>query len=510
MNRSSSEVPSVPVLVPGGAPESGDRLLPEQLAGGEATAAPPDAAAALSANATLLALANIAAGALNYAFGLALSFVLPPSAYVVAVAGNSLLVVVGSAAVSSAAWALAHRLAAGPRSARADGETITAALVLAALQGLVLAVVAALLALRFATGWESVAIAMGSVLGTLGVVVQGVTQGLDRFRLLALLVVGEVALKVVSGLFFVWLGGGAVGALAGTAVGAVPLVVLAITWALPAGLRFRRSTLVSMFRTSVGMVAVQGLVALGLSVDTLVAAASRGSDPDASAYQFAGVLGRAPVFLAAAVAAVYFTSIARHPDLTDLRRDSLLLMLRLTVPVIAVLGTVPPPLLARLSPAGYDAVARYLPIIVAAGLFFSATTVVSSWLCAGERYARCAAFLAVGLAVDVGCVLVGEHWSGLFGVALGSLAGSGAVAVLLLVSQGDPRHRYVSGMGRQYAGLALAAVVLVPLLVLARGHLLAWLVVAGVTCCVAGAQALRMVFGRAGDPADAAHLGVPA
>jgi O-antigen/teichoic acid export membrane protein len=514
MSRPPSHEPSVSVLAPGGASVNADRRVPAhpagQLAGDEAAAPPPDATAALSANATLLAVANIAVGALNYGFGLALSFVLPRSAYVVAVAGNSLLVVVGSAAISSAGWALAHRLAAGPRNARAHAETITAALVLAALQGLVLAVVAALLALRFAAGWESVAIALGSVLGTLGVVVQGVTQGLDRFRLLALLVVGEVVLKLASGLFFVRLGGGAAGALAGTAVGAMPLVVVAIRWALPAGLRFPRATLVSMFRTSVGMVAVQGLMALVLSVDILVAAASRGSDPDASAYQFAGVLGRAPIFLAAAVAAVYFPSIARRPDLAELRRDGLLLMLRLTAPVIAVLATVPPPLLARLSPAGYDAVARYLPIIAAAGLFFSATTLVSSWLCAAERYARCAAFLAAGLAVDIGCVLVGEHWAGLLGVAFGSLAGSAAVAALLLVSQADPPDRYISGLWRRYASLALATVVLVPLLVLARGHLVAWLVVAGLTCCIAGAQALRMTFHGAEDPAGAARVGVPA
>jgi len=403
----------------------------------------------LTTSASVLAIANSVAGGLNYLFGLTLSYVLTPSEYVVAAAGNSLLLIVGTVAMSSGSWALAHRLAAAPTDRHDQHAVISAGLVLAGAQGFTLAAACIAVSLRFSSPIEIATIAASAVLASVGVVAKGITQGLGRFGLLSLIVIGEVAIKIVAGLVLIHVGAGAAGALAGTAVGAITLCLIAVSWVMPHGFSVNRVVLRAMWRTSVGMIAIQGFVAMITAVDFLVVADLPGSAKDAAAYQLASVIGKSPAFLAAAVAAVFFPVIARHPSSSELRTASVSLMLQLVLPAGIILMTIPTVVLTWFLPAGYAGVESYLPLTGGAGLLFASITLVASWLCATERYTQGATAMAIGAVADLAAVLIGAENLDVRGVAVGSLAGAATVLTLLLIAQGErpipqPRSLVVS------------------------------------------------------------------
>ncbi|MEP7105552.1 MAG: hypothetical protein ABI838_06880, partial [Chloroflexota bacterium] len=179
-------------------------------------------------NAGWLTLSALAGGGLNFVYALALTWLLPLNQYPVFAGTQALLVVCGTAAASSTPWMLSQRLArnASPAMRRHD---INFAVVLTIGQGLFAGMVIGIVASGLARGLGALPlVAAGSAFAIFGAATStGYLQGHQHFGRLALLLAGEVVLKVLSGVFLISAGAGTVGVIAGIGLGAVAVVAVA-------------------------------------------------------------------------------------------------------------------------------------------------------------------------------------------------------------------------------------------------------------------------------------------
>lgn len=320
-----------------------------------------------------LTLGDIFASGANYALALVLLHLLPPDQYAVYGGLSSLMLVVGAAASSALPWLVSRELATQGGSYSHLGEmtgfVIAATLVEVAMGGILVA----------AVGWQiggSAGAMVASVAAAslfAGASASGWLQGQRRFGALAVLRVAEAAIRLLVTISIVYVGGGADLAILGFLTGGTLMFIGSVSMATLSRPLLRGAADRRLWRLAAGLLGVQAAVTALGTVDVIVIAAFAIDAQQAAAYQAAALFGRAPMFVATALAIAAFPSIsAAGPTLrlpADVRRW-LTTFVWVVGPVAILIGTAPPSLIGQVTPEGY-AVGRYLPWLACSG-FFSA------------------------------------------------------------------------------------------------------------------------------------------
>ncbi|GAA2995757.1 glycosyltransferase [Actinokineospora diospyrosa] len=385
-------------------------------------------AAGLARAGTLVACATVAVSAISYGYGIALAHWLPSNDYAVFAAGQTLLLVVGTAASAAVPWALAKAVKAHPAGTAQRQAAMAYALGVGVLGALPAAVLVAAVTALYAPASAVVAV----VAAVVGIMASGCAvgwlQGEQRFGRLAALRVGEVVARVVLGSVAVAAGFGAAGALGAFLVGSVVLFVGGFTvsgaWAdlswRPGVLRDR-----ARWRDTAGLSAVQGLLGVLTATDIVLAPILTGTGPDAAAYQLAATLGRVPLFIAAALAVVAFPRLTDSPGAA---RQTLSTYAWLALPVTAVLIITPAGLISWIVPTHLASAVHLLPYTALTGLGLGLITLATTVLQARAAYRKAVARLALSLAVVITGLSIGWYSSNLaLGAGLGVLVAAGMV-----------------------------------------------------------------------------------
>ena len=461
--------------------------------------------AALHKGTRATTLGTLSVGALNYAYSLLLTRLLLPGAFAVFAAGQALLLTAGTIATCTVPWVLARRLSQAGDDRVERRAAVSFALLLNLALGTVAALACGLLALGFAGRGVAAAVALSALLVFLATTVNGWLQGDRRFGTLSRLRVLEVVVKGVVGVALVAGGAQAGGALLAFAVGAGAVLLLGLPM-LRHDLRPSLASLGSsgLWRSTGGVAAVQGLVAVLVSLDVVLVAVLPVADGPAGSYQAVNVLARVPLFLAGAVAVVAFPLFARTEP-GPLARGSLRTYAQVVLPLVVVLLTLPAGLLGLLFPSGYSHVTTLVRVLPVAGALLGLVHLVTTFFQATGQYRTSVRLQLVGLVAAVAGVLGGYAAGGILGLAVGSVAGPGLTAALLLRQA-----------GRTWPGCLVRAdwrlgpaLLLLALLSLLREVPVLWLAVAAV---VGGSAARRLLRPAAPDaPSDGRprvlHLG---
>jgi O-antigen/teichoic acid export membrane protein len=443
-------------------------------------------------------VAYLVVGALNYGYALVLTRLLDAAAYARFAAGQGLLLSAATVATVSVPWVLAQAWARARTSAeRADA--VGFAIVIGTGGGVLAGAAVAAVALQFAGPATAVAVAAGTLLIYGTTVSVGALQGAERMRTLATLTVGEVLLKTVAGLLLVTVAGlSDAGALAAFGIGMLPLLFWWPSARRGSGRSWLRAAANrELWRRALGIARLQGLVSL-LMVSDLVLVAVLATDRAAAAsYQAGVVLARVPVFISSAVSMAFFPALSRRRAGTPLAASAVRMYVVVTLPIVAVLATVPGSLVSALFPADYFLLAACLRFTAIAGFAIGGVNLLVTLSQATDDY-RSARWQAAGVLAYVLALLAGWRADGVLGVAVGAACGS-ALALAVLV------HRMLRLHGR--AALArpplAEPLLLAGLLTLLHPHPGLWLAAA----LAVGARAALRFLRR--PPAAPANPGLP-
>ena len=438
-----------------------------------------------ASQATLLSASGGAVGLLSYACTLVLAHLLDPAAYTDFAAAAALVGVAGVASSALIPLPLAHVVRARPAGSAVRVEAMTFAAAMSVLVGLVAGLLVGALAAGFAP--VGVAVTAGaSALALFAIApVWGFLQGESRFRRYAGLAVGEVAVRLGVSVAAVLVGLGAAGAVGAFAVGAV--AVLAAT-GRAAGRdvspRVVRRVLADRARWGeTGSVAAVQTVLSALAVADVVVAALVAHGSGGAGYQAMATLAKAPVYVAVGTALVSFPALraatagpAGAPERDRRLRDALAAFVRLAVPAVAVVATLPTALVGLVLPASYLPWTSLLPWLAAAGLGLGGVTVLATLLLAVRAHAALAAgltgaVLALAGGTAGGLATITDAPTGLaHGTAVGALVG------LVLVAAAGWRHRPASPPSLRAAAArgTVYAVLVGALLVACRGTTGGW------------------------------------
>jgi O-antigen/teichoic acid export membrane protein len=416
--------------------------------------------------------ASVAAGALNYLYALGMAALLEPAEYSRFSSGNALLLVAGTVANAAVPWLLAREIARDPEHVAAGTVRF------ASRANLVLGGVAALLVVALSVGSADVWMLLwlgGSALSFfVASTGMGWAQGHQRFGLLSVLILAEVALKAAVGAVLVLAGFGASGAFAGATVGAV---VIALAMAGPMrgdragrGVRFPRE----LVKAAVGMAGVQALVSALAVVDVVYVTILLGTSPDVASYQLAATLSRVPLFVAGALATAAFPLLARTPgDRVLLTRQTTGLTV-LLIPILLVIATVPSSLLGVVVSDEYAATGGFLAVTAATGCAWAFVTLQTTALRADGRFGRCVGPLALGGVVSLVGMTLGGVVADVEGLAVGALAGGLVSVAALAVAM---RRLWPASVEIRLAPLAVFVPFALALVAL-HGNAVAWTAVA--------------------------------
>ena len=373
-------------------------------------------------------------GVLNYAFAIVATRLLSASEYTVFAAGQALLLIVGTASGTSIPWVLSRSLAraGGDRRVRAQAVqfAIAANLAFSALAATIVWVVAQ----SFADTSTAVLIAVAMALMFVASTVWGYLNGDQRFRTVAGTRVAEVLGKVATGVTLMALGLGALGGLAGFAIGssivlAAGLIYMRADLGRPGRLAMGRDLL----RATAGTTLIQGALAVVTSADVILVAILDIPKGQAATYQVAMLLGRVPLFVAGAVALAVFPNLAARPRaMQPLVASSMRLLHTLMVPVALVIATVPASLLVLVFGQEYRGVARLIPLAACTGALGGLVTMLATYLQADDRFLRGGLVLLGGAGLQAAAIWSGWRVGGVMGIAWGVLLTALAIALALL------------------------------------------------------------------------------
>lgn len=429
-----------------------------------------------------LSLATVAVSAANYGFSLVMARVLEPGSFVSFVAVQSLLLVVGTGVMAAVPWVVARHVALASRGGedgpRKLGEYLSFGLSASVAQGVLVATLTAVV------GWFIGGTALAVVSGVAGFALSmvaapvGFLQGQGRFGAIAILRLGEAALRIAVGLALgILMSGTASGAVAGFPVGSLALVAVGLLLCR-AGFPLRRperGALLALLRQSASLGVVQILLAALGAVDTVVAATAGLSPSEAYTYQIAALLGRVPMFLSIAIAQALYPSLAATDDDRTRRHDltkAISVYLRAAWVVVLGAWTVPASLLTIA--AGRDAagVAETLRVTSLTGLVVGLLTIVVAAYQARMR-STTALRLLVPFALAQPVVLFGAAHFGELPFALSTLVLVAVLTAIVLVrSRGwwSPEQWRISSASWRSA----LAVVVVSALLVTDGGIILW------------------------------------
>jgi glycosyltransferase involved in cell wall biosynthesis len=395
----------------------------------------PEAVLTIRRNAGWLTLSAVAGGGLNFLYALVLTWLLPLSQYPVFAGTQALLVVCGTAAAASAPWMLSQRLARNP-SPVLRRDAITFAVALTGAQGLLAALVVGTVASGLARGLGALPlVAAGSAFAIFAAATStGYLQGRQQFKLLAVLLTGEVVLKVLSSVLLLWAGAGAVGVIAGIGVGALALVAAAsppLLRELRGGLRWFRDR--ELWGLLLGLTGIQLGVVVLMNLDLVIGSLVSRDTASLAGYQVSVILSRAPFYLASSLSVAVFTRlVSRQTTVKAVMGSTLSILLGVVTPIAVAVATLPLPLAQLFLPHSYQtAVEAFLPYTAPAGALAAFSNLITTFYQAEGRFRAGCVLLAVGIGAEaVGCV-AGLRTLGVHGLAYASL-GSQILTALLL------------------------------------------------------------------------------
>jgi O-antigen/teichoic acid export membrane protein len=310
---------------------------------------------------------------LNYAFGLAMGWLLDPGDYGLLAFAQAWLLVAGMVLswgfASSLARAVAKATGPHKRDALVRGALLANFTVATTIGAILLALFAAGPLRGGFEGWPvAVIVALCLPFISLAATATGCAEGSERFGITAWLKLTEMSCKALSGVALVLLGLGAFGAIVGFLVGAVCVAVLGfrkLTHSI--GVRLRGSLSVPDVGMSVAMFgALLGLSML-LNLD-LVGLKLFSHDRALVGYYQAGVvLSNAPYYLAVStMLPVLFVQLARYESVSATHKtlgETLGLTAVLILPLEIVLVAFPEQALTTVFPAVYAPGAPALRIL---------------------------------------------------------------------------------------------------------------------------------------------------
>jgi O-antigen/teichoic acid export membrane protein len=448
-----------------------------------------------------ITLAFVIVGLLNYGYALLLTRLLDVAAYSTFAAGQGLILWASTVATVCVPWVLAQGLARAQSEPERRSVTQFAKLVSVA-SGVSAAALVAVIALRFAAPTAVLAVAISTFVIFLGTTATGWLQGNERMRGLAVLYVAENVLKNGAGILLVVVARLCeTGALAAFGIGA--LVMLARWPRTPrrpgqardggSGRRDRwhrdlwRRDLWrrDLWHRAARITGAQSMVSLFVALDVVLVAVLPGNRALAASYQASATLARIPLFVAGAVATAFFPSLSRGERGGALAARALRMYAAVTLPVAAILITVPGHLLALIFPAQYGAVAMLLKFTAVTGFGAGGISLVVAFFQAADDYS-CLTWLLVGLVGYAAALVVGWLIDGVMGLAVGGAVGTMSALMLtgyhLVQSQG---YRVLSRVTLAEPAVAAAVLIVV------RPYLYIWLAAAVAIGLRAGVRFLR-------------------
>jgi O-antigen/teichoic acid export membrane protein len=313
------------------------------------------------------------ASTLNYAFGLAMGWLLAPGDYGLLAFAQAWLLVGGMVLNWGFTWSLARAVAKAndlhERDALVRGSLLANFAVATAIGAVLVALFAAGPLRGGFEGWPvAVVVALCLPFISLVATATGCAQGSERFGITAWLVLTEVSCKMLSGVALVLLGFGADGAIAGFLVGAVCAAALGfrkLTHSI--GVRLRGSLSVPDVGMSVAMFgALLGLSML-LNLDLVGLKLLSHERTLVGYYQAGVVLSNAPYYLVVStILPVFFVQLARHENVSATQKklgETLGLAAALILPLEIVLMAFPEQALTTVFPDVYAAGAPALRIL---------------------------------------------------------------------------------------------------------------------------------------------------
>lgn len=428
--------------------------------------------------------------AINYAFSVALGWLLPPEQFGQAGVAQSLLLLLALIVGSGFAWTTAHDIAARGTNDQTR-RRFRAAWVANTTLGLLLA---GGLWGAYAIHWLPLGPHYRAIVPLVGLtvillaarsVVNGAARGLCRFDAIAVNLIGEVFIKAVGGLVLIALGTGATGVMAGFVLGAAAALAHSLWIVRSARLWhgqgwFDRQVVVVTFPLFLGVLGPALMMNLDLLGLQLLAPVGQG-DQLAGFYQAAVILARTPIFIAQALTVVLFSHVAgsagkqrgmeawEHGKAMAIKAWT-----RLLLPAGLTLILAPETVLSLFFPAPYRVASSSLQVAAGGGLLLALVTLLNGVAQATGRWRQPAAAAGLGLIAQM-LVLVGwvPRW-GALGAAF-SLWVAGFITLLALVSISPALFRFSSwkgfkGIAREILRPSLPLLALaIPLLVLPNG-----------------------------------------
>ena len=441
----------------------------------------------------------------NYSYTLILLWLLPTREFAEVGSISAILLICGTVAGAALPWVLAQEVLRSGRDQPRRRIAVTYCLFATVLQGAAAGLATCLIAVHYASGDVLVAAFCSVFLIFMGATATGYFQGLQRFRLIALLKVAEVVVKLGAGVGLIALGAGASGAVAGFALGAgvvtaVGLVAMAphLSWSWTA-LAGR-----TLWASTQGLMAIQAGVAVLASMDIVIGSLVLGTTPALATYQAANIIGRVPVFIGSALSVVIFPRMIagrHHPHAVI--RDSVTLYLRLCVPIAVVAATLPRPVVGALFPARYGDVGAILPWAALAGLVMGVVNMTTTYFQAAGRFRRTTSLLAFGVALCAALDVFGLELHGVVGLAAAVGVGAAVVSAGLLREISRTWPGALGGVWRPGLAVVIGCLPLVGL----RHHLALWALWAAGCAALFGVRGLLGATRPHGHPPQGAGAG---
>jgi glycosyltransferase involved in cell wall biosynthesis/O-antigen/teichoic acid export membrane protein len=393
----------------------------------------------------VLVVSSALASVGNYAYTLAVLWLLPAGDYAVFGSVASLLLLCGTISAASTPWVVAREVAQSADGSPRRAAAVTFGLVSVSVQGGVAGIATALVASHYSSGLTMAIVFGASVAIFVEAAGIGYLQGLQRFALIGVLRVLEVGVKVVAGLVLVTMGGGASAAVAGFLVGAAVVSVIALILMRP-DLHQRRGRdrgrgdgLVpvdrSLWSAARGLLAIQSGVAVLAGMDIVLASLTVTRRANLATYQAAQILGRIPTFVGTALSLVLFSQLAKSAagDATA-SEGALGLFATVCVPVAFCTATLPPAITAHLFPGDYGDVSRVLPLVAAGGLAVGFVNLVTTVFQALDRFRPAIVIVWVGVGAGAPIEWFAIRQWGIIGLAWAVIGVASAISVALAAS----------------------------------------------------------------------------
>lgn len=315
--------------------------------------------------ATFLSLATLIVSGANYGYSLAVIRLLPSREYAQFASVQGLLLVMGTASMAAIPWAVARYVALND-TRQAAREALHFGLVAAFIQGVVMAAAAGLVIGTLAG--TSLGVITGAAAFCLSLVVAplGFLQGYQKLKFIAYLRAFETALRLTIGLLFLFVvSRSASSAILGFPIASALIFFIGLSrcrraFPLKVG---NRLVLRELLRQSVLLGLIQLFIATLAALDTVVVLVSHLRTNSIASYQVAALLGRIPLFLSTAISVSYYQPLAKAKDDREAGRTlerAVLFYLLISVPMVALLASIPVDLVRLVSPSHPDTIASLL------------------------------------------------------------------------------------------------------------------------------------------------------